>query len=155
MNDLISVIIPVYNVEKYLEECVLSVINQTYSNLEIILVDDGSTDGSGLLCDQYKDRDSRIKVIHKKNGGLSDARNVALEICNGQYISFVDSDDYVSEAFIEIMYQAIIDNDCQMSAVHGGIDFWDERSNRPHLASSLDECNIKVFNSKNALELML
>lgn len=93
---LISVIIPVYNVEPYLERCVDSVINQTYKNLEIILVDDGSTDGSGGICDAYEKKDVRIRVIHKKNGGLSSARNSGLKIARGEYIGFVDSDDYIA-----------------------------------------------------------
>ncbi len=92
----ISVIIPVYNVEKYIKQCLDSVINQTYKNLEILLVDDGSTDNSGTICDEYAKKDSRIKVIHKENGGLSSARNVALDIATGEYIAFVDSDDYIA-----------------------------------------------------------
>lgn len=98
----ISVIVPVFNVAQYLEQCLDSIIGQTYENLEIILVDDGSTDSSGSICDSYKNVDSRIKVIHKKNGGLSDARNVGLDNCKGDYISFVDSDDYLSPYFYEI-----------------------------------------------------
>ena len=92
---MISVIIPIYNVEKYLEKCIQSIINQTYRNLEIILVDDGSTDNSGEIADKYKKIDNRIKVIHKINGGLSDARNKECEIATGEYISFIDSDDYI------------------------------------------------------------
>lgn len=92
---MITVIIPVYNVEKYLERCLDSVLMQTYTNLEIILVDDGSTDSSGLICDKYAEKDARIKVIHKKNGGLSSARNIGLDNATGEYIGFVDSDDYI------------------------------------------------------------
>lgn len=92
---MVSVIIPIYNVEKYLEKCILSIINQTYKNLEIILVDDGSTDMSGAIADEYEKKDKRIRVIHKKNGGLSDARNKGFEIATGEYISFIDSDDYI------------------------------------------------------------
>lgn len=94
-NILISIIVPVYNVERYLERCVKSLINQTYHNLQIILVDDGSTDNSGILCDQFAKMDERIVVIHKKNGGLSSARNAGLEICKGDCIAFVDSDDWI------------------------------------------------------------
>lgn len=107
MNELITVIIPVYNVEQYLARCVDSIVAQTYQNLEIILIDDGSPDHCGEICDAYAEKDSRIRVIHKKNGGLSDARNAALDVCTGEYISFVDSDDYVSEDFIETLYHAI------------------------------------------------
>lgn len=103
MNDLISVIIPVYNVEKYLHRCIDSVINQTYSNLEIILVDDGSTDTSPEICDEYKNLDERIVVIHKKNGGLSDARNVGFDISKGEYILFLDSDDWMVNNALEKM----------------------------------------------------
>lgn len=93
-NKLVSIIVPVYNVEKYLPKCVDSLINQTYKNVEIILVDDGSTDQSGNICDTYLEKDNRIVVLHKKNGGLSDARNFGIEHAKGDYYSFVDSDDY-------------------------------------------------------------
>ena len=92
-NKLVSIIVPVYNVEKYLPKCVGSLINQTYKNVEIILVDDGSTDQSGNICDTYLEKDNRIVVLHKKNGGLSDARNFGIEHAKGDYYSFVDSDD--------------------------------------------------------------
>lgn len=101
---LISVIIPIYNVEHYLEKCVYSIRNQTYRNLEIILVDDGSTDNSGRMCDAYAVEDSRIKVIHKTNGGLSSARNAGLKIASGNYIGFVDSDDYVDNDMYQELY---------------------------------------------------
>ena len=107
MNDLISVIIPVYKVEDYLLRCVDSVLAQTYQNLEIYLVDDGSPDSCGKICDECAAKDGRIKVIHKKNGGLSDARNAALDVSSGEYISFIDSDDYVSEDFIASLYHAV------------------------------------------------
>ena len=96
----VSVIIPVYNVEKYLAKCLESVINQTYSNLEIILVDDGSTDSSGKICDEFAVQDNRICVVHKENGGLSSARNAALNIATGEYICFVDSDDFIYENLV-------------------------------------------------------
>lgn len=97
-STLISVIVPVYNVEKYLGKCVDSIINQTYKNLEIILVDDGSKDNSGTICDEYSKKDKRVKVIHKENGGAAAARNTGLDICKGEYISFVDSDDWIDES---------------------------------------------------------
>ena len=98
---LISVIIPVYNVEKYLEECVNSVLVQTYKNIEIILVDDGSTDSSGQLCDSFAEKHSNIKVIHQKNAGLSDARTAGLQRTTGKYVYFLDSDDYIAETALE------------------------------------------------------
>lgn len=107
----ISVIIPVYNVEKYLKRCLDSVISQKYKNLEIILIDDGSTDNSGKICDEYAQKDKRIIVIHKENGGLSDARNKGLEVCTGDYISFVDSDDWIEEDFFEYVVNNAKDND--------------------------------------------
>ena len=104
----ISVIVPVFNVENYLEKCVKSIIEQTYKNLEVILVDDGSTDKSGFLCDELKKQDYRIKVIHKTNGGLSDARNAGIQVSTGKYLSFIDSDDYLERTALEQMMQAIL-----------------------------------------------
>ena len=101
MNDLVSVIVPIYGVEEYLEKCVCSIINQTYKNLEIILVDDGSPDKCPEICDAFKNQDDRIKVIHKKNGGLSDARNAGLDIAHGDYFVFVDSDDWIENTMVE------------------------------------------------------
>lgn len=106
-EELISVIVPVYNVEKYLSKCIESLQNQTYKNLEIILVDDGATDDSGKICDEYAKKDNRIKVIHKKNGGLSDARNVGINSANGNYIQFIDSDDYIDLDMIELLYNNV------------------------------------------------
>lgn len=100
----ISVIVAVYNVAPYLKKCVDSIINQTFTDIEIILVDDGSTDESGTICDQYSQRDRRIKVIHKTNGGLSDARNAGLDICKGDFIGFVDGDDYIDDDMYEVLY---------------------------------------------------
>ena len=113
-NELISIIVPVYNVEQYLDECVNSIIKQTYTNLEIILIDDGSTDTSGKMCDEYAGKDERIKVVHKENGGLSSARNAGLDICTGEYISFIDSDDYVEIDFIGYMYRSLQSNNVKM-----------------------------------------
>ncbi|RHK40817.1 glycosyltransferase [Bifidobacterium pseudocatenulatum] len=104
---LISVIVPVYNVVRFLDRCVESIVSQTYSKIEILLVDDGSTDGSSLKCDFWAGKDDRISVIHKRNGGLSDARNAGLDVCLGEYIAFVDSDDYVDSRFIERMFDAL------------------------------------------------
>lgn len=100
---MISIIVPIYNVEKYLSKCIKSIINQTYKDLEIILVDDGSTDNSGKICDEFAIKDNRIKVIHKKNAGVSSARNQGLDKANGDYIAFVDSDDYIEKDMYEKM----------------------------------------------------
>lgn len=115
MNELVSVIVPIYNVEDYLARCVDSIIGQSYKNLEIILVDDGSTDNSRLLVDQYKEKDSRIISVHKNNGGLSSARNEGLKIANGYYVCFIDSDDFISDHFIENLYTVIIVNNCDIA----------------------------------------
>lgn len=111
---LISVIIPIYKVEKYLERCIVSVVDQTYKNLEIILVDDGSPDSCPQMCDEWAERDKRIKVVHKENGGLSDARNAGMKISNGEYISFLDSDDWLELNAIELMYEQIYVHDCDV-----------------------------------------
>ena len=106
MNGLISVIVPVYNTKDYLDRCVQSIINQTYHNIEIILVDDGSTDDSGKKCDSWASKDNRIHVIHQKNAGVSAARNAGIEFAHGEYIGFVDSDDVLSLQ----MYRILMDN---------------------------------------------
>lgn len=112
---MISVIVPIYNVEKFLRKCVDSIINQTYKNIEIILVDDGSKDNCGTICDEYGKIDNRIKVIHKKNGGLSDARNAGLDMSTGECIVFVDSDDYINNTMIENLYNGINKYDADIS----------------------------------------
>ena len=114
-QDLISVIVPVYNVEKYLDRCVESLLGQTYRSLEIILVDDGSTDGCGAMCDGYTRRDSRVRVIHKRNGGLSDARNAGLAVASGSYIGYVDSDDWIEPDMYARMHQACAESDAQLA----------------------------------------
>ena len=103
----ISVIVPVYKVEKYIRKCVDSILAQTFTDFELWLVDDGSPDTCGAICDEYAKKDPRVKVIHKKNGGLSDARNTALDVMNGKYVFFVDSDDWISENALEVMYAAV------------------------------------------------
>lgn len=101
----ISIVVPIYKVEAFLDRCVASLVNQTYQNLEIILVDDGSPDRCGQICDEWAKKDARIRVIHKENGGLSDARNAGIGIATGKYIAFIDSDDWVSKLYIEKLYQ--------------------------------------------------
>lgn len=108
MNYLVSIIVPIYNVQQYIHRCLDSIINQTYKNIEIILVDDGSPDRCGEICDEISLKDSRIKVIHKINGGLSDARNVGLDNATGDYICFIDSDDYIEYDYIESMLNKAI-----------------------------------------------
>ncbi|WP_053003635.1 glycosyltransferase family 2 protein [Sphingobacterium sp. Ag1] len=116
LNDpLISIIIPVYNVEAYLRACLDSVIQQTYSRLEVILVNDGSTDGSGKICVEYSEQDQRIKVVNQANGGLSAARNKGLDCATGAYISFIDSDDVIDPNFVYILYQLLVDSAASIS----------------------------------------
>lgn len=147
--ELVSVIVPVYNVENYLHRCINSIRVQNYENMEIILVDDGSKDSSGKICDEYAEMDSRIIVLHKENGGLSEARNVALDICKGKWISFIDSDDYVAENHIKSLYEACIQNDADMG-VCGRYDIYQDRKQELFNISS----NF-VWNKKNAIENLL
>ena len=122
---LISIIVPVYNVEKYLNRCVNSLVNQTYQNLEIILVDDGSTDGCPEICDNWARRDPRVVVRHIENSGIGGARNVGIDHAHGQYLSFVDSDDFVDETFIRVLYDTLVRANCKMSVI-GFQRFFDE-----------------------------
>lgn len=115
MDSLVSMIVPCYNVEQYLNECVESLISQTYSNLEILLIDDGSTDSTGILCDEWANKDTRIKTFHKKNGGLSDARNYGFSKSSGEYICYIDSDDYVELNYVELLLKALIENDADLA----------------------------------------
>lgn len=116
MSDSISVIVPIYKVEAYLDECIQSIVSQTHKQLEIILVDDGSPDDCPAICDAWAARDSRIKVIHKENGGLSDARNAGIEIATGDYIAFVDSDDWIKPQMYETMLESIIKENADICA---------------------------------------
>lgn len=115
MDDLISIIVPVYNVAKYLRTCLISIQKQTYRNIEVILVDDGSTDGSQKICDEYANIDERFICIHKKNGGLSDARNEGIKLASGKYGMLVDSDDYIHRDSVRILYKNIIETDSDLS----------------------------------------
>lgn len=114
--DLISVIVPVYKVEEYLNKCIESIISQTYKNLEIILVDDGSPDNCGKICDEWAEKDLRIKVVHKENGGLSDARNAGMKVATGEYIAFVDSDDLLDSRMYEKLLEVIIQQKSDIAA---------------------------------------
>ena len=110
----ISIVVPVYNVANFLDECIKTILDQSYDDFELILVDDGSTDESGSICDYYSKLDERVKVIHQKNGGLSDARNTGINISNGQFITFIDSDDYIAKDYIEKLYFSIIENNADI-----------------------------------------
>lgn len=127
LNNVISVIVPVYKVKKFLDKCVTSIINQTYPNLQIILVDDGSPDCCGEMCEEWKRKDRRVEVIHKKNGGLSDARNAGLDIAKGDFIAFVDSDDWIEPQMYEIMMRTLISRDADLVAC-GIADSYSEKT---------------------------
>lgn len=152
MNDLISVIVPVYKVEKYLNQCVDSIINQTYTNLEIILVDDGSPDNCGKICDEYAKKDSRIKVIHKENGGLSDARNIGTSMAMGEFLTYIDSDDNISLNYVEYLYDLIKKEDEIMFSACGV-----QVVRNPTEISQITAINDKyvILNEKQAFENML
>lgn len=124
MDELISVIVPIYNTGKYLVECVESLRKQTYSNIEIILVDDGSTDASIEICDEFAEKDSRVKVFHKKNEGVAVARNFGIQQSNGQYVVIVDSDDVAVDRMIEVLYTKIKENDADIAV--GNYYIYDE-----------------------------
>lgn len=109
-NELISIIVPVYNVELYLEKCIDSILKQTYENIEILIIDDGSTDNSSKICDNYSKRDARIKVVHKDNGGLSSARNAGIGLMSGKYVAFIDSDDWIQDDYIYQLYKCALEN---------------------------------------------
>lgn len=150
MESLISVIVPIYNVEKYLDKCVDSIIDQTYRNLEIILVDDGSPDNCGQICDEYAEKDNRIKVIHKENGGLSDARNAGLKISTGKYLVFVDSDDCMTTDGIEYLYKLAKKNNAQL--VIGGTEKFIDETNEIIYTSSNQKLNEEVLNKEDAIK---
>ena len=149
MGEKISVIVPIYNVEQYLRRCIDSIINQTYKNLEIILVDDGSPDNCGQICDDYAKKDTRIKVIHKKNGGLSDARNVGLEVCTGDYISFVDSDDWIELNTYEIMMKSMNEYNADMVVSNINYVYKDK------VESKYSEDKIRCFNKEEAMKELI
>lgn len=147
---LISVIIPVYNVKPYLEHCMDTVLNQTYRNLEIVLVDDGSTDGSGELCDHYQEIDKRVRVIHKTCEGVSSARNAALDVAKGEFYCFVDSDDYASTELVEKLMTSVQNNSCEI-AICG---HYTERNGKISVEEPLVD-NILLFNRDEALDKLI
>lgn len=147
---LISVIVPIYNLEKYLEKCIKSLLNQKYSNLEIFLVDDGSKDASGAICDKYGALDERIRVIHQENAGAAAARNAALDVCTGDYITFVDGDDYIDESFIQVLVENLEKNAAQIS-ICGWQDVYESTivEKQPLVGEEV------LYNTQQALENML
>ncbi len=149
-NEIISIIVPCYNVEKYIERCVTSLVNQTYINIEIILVDDGSTDSTSELCESYKRDDSRIKVIHKKNGGLSDARNAGMKVATGNYFFFLDSDDFISTDTIKFLYKNLLDKDADISTC-AHINYFENKSTKNR---TYDNKNF-VYETEDALKNLL
>lgn len=150
MTDLISIVVPVYNVKNYLDRCIESIINQTYKNLEIILVNDGSNDGSGEVCEKWKKKDERIIVLHKKNGGLSSARNAGIEIAKGKYIAFIDSDDYVSHNMYQELH-AILEKNKSDIVICGREYVWDD--GKTYCRYRYDR-RIENYTSKEAIKEM-
>lgn len=148
--DTVSVIIPVYNVEQYLKQCIASVVDQTYRNMEIILVDDGSTDDSGMLCDEFAQKDSRIKVIHKQNGGLSDARNAGTAVCGGEFVFYLDSDDYLEQDAISSLMN-------MQEESHGDVvigNYYYTYSDHEDMAQP-DHGTIEQYTRKEAISLLI
>lgn len=148
-NALISVIIPVYNVADYLDKCMESVLNQTYKNIEIILVDDGSPDSCGEMCDAYAKKDQRVIALHKTNGGLSDARNYGIERAHGEFLTFIDSDDYIDLDYVEYLYNLILKYNTSMSVCQHRVIF--ANGNIEDYGNNGDEC----LNDHDTLERML
>ena len=148
--DKISIIVPFYNVEKYAPKCIESIINQTYTNLEIILVDDGSPDTCGKICDDYALKDGRIKVIHKKNAGLSDARNVGIKEATGKYIGFVDGDDYIEKDMYKYLYNLIKENNADIS-ICGVEEVYEDGSIQDEKAKE----SIEILSKEDAIKELL
>ncbi len=153
MGHLISVIVPIYNTEKYLEMCIESIRNQTYKNLEIILVDDGSTDKSGQICDQYVQKDRRIKVIHKPNGGQSDARNVGIKNATGNFIGFVDSDDYINQNMFKRLYGNLMKYNADIAICN--YEDVDENGNHMRYSKKIKKLEVRVLDKRQALYLLI
>lgn len=153
--ELISVIVPVYNVAQYLIPCITSILNQNYENIEIILVNDGSTDSSGKICEEFRLKDSRIRIVQKTNGGLSSARNAGLEIAGGDYISFVDGDDYIEQSMISDMYQYIKEMNADIVEVDFSIvkdNYYKKKKNRKFQIVLDKEAALKEFFKGNKIE---
>jgi Glycosyltransferases involved in cell wall biogenesis len=150
VNLLVSVIVPIYNVEAYLQRCVDSILSQTYKNLEIILVDDGSPDECPAICDEYANKDRRVQVIHKKNGGLSDARNAGLKIITGDYLMFVDSDDWLEKTAISDLYKLIVRSNAQLAI--GGMQRIEDGTEHILKSDFSGETRERCFTKTQAME---
>ena len=149
-KDLISIIVPIYKVEKYLNQCVESIVNQTYRNLEIILVDDGSPDDCGAMCDAWAAKDGRIRVIHKENGGLSYARNAGMTAATGELIGFVDSDDFIAPEMYQFLYDHMTENECDISAC--GVQMvWEDRTSPQMLTNH----GCYILDSQSAMQAII
>lgn len=135
---LISVIVPVYKVERYLPRCIESILGQTYTNFELILVDDGTPDRSGIICDRYAEKDSRIRVIHKENGGVSTARNAGIDVAKGEWITFVDSDDWIDSSYLDVLYMPLTHNQFDMTS--GLLEY----RNVKRFSLKCNDCSINV-----------
>ncbi len=145
---LVSIIIPAYNIESYLSACLDSVVNQTYSNLEIIIVDDGSTDNTAIVAKAYADKDKRIKIFHKENGGQGDARNVGYEKSTGELIAYIDGDDYVSKYYIESLLEAMLSNNADISIAQYKLVY----TSNDHSLESKQKANIETISGETALK---
>ena len=150
MDELISVIVPIYNTEKYLVECVESLRKQTYSNIEIILVDDGSTDASIEICDEFAEKDSRVKVFHKKNEGVAVARNFGIQQSNGQYVVIVDSDDVAVDRMIEVLYTQIKEKDADIAV--GNYYIYDESDGNFYYYITDDNYCVEVLSPQELID---
>lgn len=148
-QNLISVIVPVYNVEEYLEECLNSILLQTYTNLEILIVNDGSTDNSLEILQKFSQKDSRITIFTKENGGLSSARNLAIDEAKGEYFTFIDSDDYIEENYIEYLMKSLIDNEADISIVNS---YHMINGKRKDIINN--DGNVSIFSRREVLERM-
>lgn len=151
INSLISIIIPIFQVEKYLDKCISSIVTQSYHNIEIILVDDGSFDNSSTICDRWRNMDSRIKVIHKINGGLSQARNWGLKLAKGDFIGFVDSDDWIEPNMYEVLMSAIQETNADIAICDYRLVHEDSKVEKINVISS----SRKLFSSEEALKMII
>lgn len=163
MNSVqVSIIVPVYNVKRYLTECLDSILSQTYNNYELILIDDGSTDGSEAICDEFAEKDSRIIVIHKENGGIAEARNLGISKAKGEYICFVDSDDIVATTYIQVLYENVIKEDagivmCDYYHFNDGetITKAIRQKNKEKIVITENEMEDKAFSAENTVKISI